>query len=71
MPAGLGGVVGGPGRMWEFPASLLAEFFANHGMFGFSGRPHWRAITGGSARYVERLTRVRATACASPRRCGA
>ena len=42
--------------MWEFPASLLAEFFANHGMFGFSGRPQWRAVAGGSARYVERLT---------------
>ena len=26
-------------------------------MFGFSGRPGWRAVTGGSARYVERLTR--------------
>jgi len=46
-----------PASMWEFPASLLAEFFANHGMFGFSGRPAWRAVTGGSARYVERLTR--------------
>ena len=46
-----------PASMWEFPASLLAEFFANHGMFGFSGRPGWRAVAGGSARYVERLTR--------------
>ncbi len=45
-----------PAAMWEFPASLLAEFFANHGMFGFSGRPQWRAVAGGSARYVERLT---------------
>jgi predicted NAD/FAD-binding protein len=44
-----------PAAMWEFPASFLAEFFANHGMFGFTGRPQWRAITGGSARYVERL----------------
>jgi len=46
-----------PASMWEFPASLLAEFFANHGMFGFTDRPAWRAVTGGSARYVERLTR--------------
>ncbi|HEU0025393.1 MAG TPA: FAD-dependent oxidoreductase [Thermoleophilaceae bacterium] len=45
-----------PASMWEFPASLLAEFFANHGMFGFTGRPRWRAVSGGSARYVERLT---------------
>ena len=37
---GLGCVVGGPGPpCGDFPASLLAEFFANHGMFGFSGRP--------------------------------
>ena len=41
--------------MWDFPASFLAEFFANHGMFGFSGRPNWLAIPGGSARYVEAL----------------
>jgi uncharacterized protein len=46
-----------PASMWEFPASLLAEFFANHGMFGFSDRPQWRTVAGGSARYVERLTR--------------
>ena len=46
-----------PNRMWEFPASFLADFFANHGMFGFSGRPNWLAIPGGSARYVEALTR--------------
>jgi predicted NAD/FAD-binding protein len=46
-----------PGRMWEFPASFLAEFFANHGMFGFSGRPNWLAIRGGSARYVEALVK--------------
>jgi uncharacterized protein len=39
-----------------FPASLLAEFFDNHGMFGFTGRPEWRAVAGGSSRYVERLT---------------
>ena len=46
-----------PRRMWEFPASMLAEFFANHGMFGFAGRPNWLAIKGGSARYVEALVR--------------
>ena len=36
---------------------MLAEFFANHGMFGFAGRPDWLAIKGGSARYVEALVR--------------
>jgi len=46
-----------PLSMWEFPASLLAEFFSNHGMFGLGDRPEWRVVAGGSARYVERLTR--------------
>jgi uncharacterized protein len=45
-----------PRDLRTFPASLLAEFFDNHGMFGFSGRPNWRAVAGGSSRYVERLT---------------
>ena len=45
-----------PRDLRTFPASLLAEFFDNHGMFGFTGRPNWRAVTGGSSRYVERLT---------------
>ncbi len=45
-----------PEQMWSFPASLLAEFFHNHGMFGLTGRPSWRTIAGGSARYVEALT---------------
>jgi predicted NAD/FAD-binding protein len=55
-----------PAAMWEFPASFLAEFFANHGMFGFTGRPEWRAITGGSARYVERLVDGYALHLAAP-----
>jgi len=46
-----------PRRMWDFPAGFLAEFFANHGMFGLSGRPNWMAIKGGSARYVDAITR--------------
>jgi predicted NAD/FAD-binding protein len=45
-----------PRQLGTFPASLLAEFFDNHGMFGFADRPSWRTVTGGSARYVERLT---------------
>jgi uncharacterized protein len=44
-----------PRQMWSFPARFLAEFFDNHGMLGFRDRPRWRAITGGSARYVEAL----------------
>ncbi len=45
-----------PRQMLSFPASFLAEFFDNHGQLGLRGRPRWRAVTGGSARYVERLT---------------
>lgn len=45
-----------PGQMWSFPARFLAEFFDNHGMLGFTGRPRWRTIRGGSARYVDVLT---------------
>ncbi len=46
-----------PRQMWSFPARFLAEFFDNHGMLSFAGRPRWRTIRGGSARYVEALTR--------------
>jgi predicted NAD/FAD-binding protein len=45
-----------PRDLRTFPAALLAEFFDNHGMFGLTGRPSWRAVEGGSSRYVERLT---------------
>ncbi len=44
-----------PAQMWSFPASMLAEFFDNHGMFGLTGRPKWRTVVGGSHRYVERI----------------
>jgi uncharacterized protein len=44
-----------PRQMWSFPARFLAEFFDNHGMLGFRDRPRWRAVCGGSARYVEAL----------------
>jgi predicted NAD/FAD-binding protein len=45
-----------PRQMWEFPARFMAEFFDHHGMLGFAGRPRWRVVRGGSARYVEALT---------------
>ncbi|MDQ6745094.1 MAG: FAD-dependent oxidoreductase [Actinomycetota bacterium] len=45
-----------PHQMWSFPARFMVEFFDNHGMLGFTDRPHWRTISGGSARYVEALT---------------
>ena len=31
------------------------RFFDNHGMLSVNDRPQWRAIRGGSARYVEKL----------------
>jgi predicted NAD/FAD-binding protein len=46
-----------PAQRWSFPARFLAEFFDNHGVLSFRGRPQWRAIRGGSFRYVEALTR--------------
>ena len=46
-----------PRQMWSFPARFLAEFFDNHGMLALSGRPRWRAVTGGSHRYVDALVR--------------
>ena len=46
-----------PRQMWRFPARFLAEFFDNHGMLSLRDRPRWRTVRGGSARYVEALTR--------------
>jgi len=46
-----------PHRLWSFPARFLIEFFDNHGMLSFRDRPQWRTISGGSARYVDALTR--------------
>jgi uncharacterized protein len=46
-----------PRQMSTFPVRFLAEFFANHGMLGFRDRPRWFTVAGGSARYVESLTR--------------
>jgi predicted NAD/FAD-binding protein len=45
-----------PEELWSFPASFLAEFFDNHGALQLLGRPRWRSITGGAARYVKALT---------------
>ncbi len=42
-------------RMLAFPARYFVRFFHNHGMLSVDARPQWRAIRGGSARYVEKL----------------
>jgi predicted NAD/FAD-binding protein len=45
-----------PALMHSFPARFFVRFLHNHGMLTIDDRPVWRTITGGSARYVERLT---------------
>ena len=45
-----------PSCMRAFPARFFARFFHNHGMLTVSGRPQWRVVRGGSARYVDKLT---------------
>jgi predicted NAD/FAD-binding protein len=41
----------------DFPARYLAQFMANHQMLQMTGRPSWRVVSGGSARYVDALRR--------------
>ena len=45
-----------PAQMLAFPARYFVRFLHNHGMLSVDQRPQWRAIRGGSARYVEKLT---------------
>jgi predicted NAD/FAD-binding protein len=45
-----------PAQMWSFPASFMAEFFENHGMYSLRDRPRWRTVRGGSRSYVEAIT---------------
>ena len=44
-----------PEQMWSFPASFMAEFFENHGMYSLRDRPKWRTVAGGSRSYVEAI----------------
>jgi len=44
-----------PEQMWSFPASFMAEFFENHGMYSLRNRPQWRTVSGGSRSYVEAI----------------
>lgn len=39
----------------QFPIRFFLQFFNNHGMLSVDDRPTWRVITGGSARYVDRM----------------
>ncbi|MEC9342909.1 MAG: FAD-dependent oxidoreductase, partial [Pseudomonadota bacterium] len=42
-------------RMLAFPARSFIDFYANHGMMRFAGRPAWRTVSGGSRNYVRKL----------------
>ena len=44
-----------PEQILQFPARYLVQFMANHQMLQVSGRPQWRVVKGGSARYIEAL----------------
>ncbi|HET9051613.1 MAG TPA: FAD-dependent oxidoreductase [Candidatus Dormibacteraeota bacterium] len=44
-------------RFLRFPARYVLAFFDNHGLLSGRDRPQWRTVEGGSARYVEALTR--------------
>lgn len=39
----------------RFPIRFFLQFFNNHGMLSVDDRPTWRVISGGSARYVDRM----------------
>jgi predicted NAD/FAD-binding protein len=45
-----------PAQMWSFPARFMVEFFDHHGMLGFTNRPQWKTIRGGSHNYVRALS---------------
>lgn len=44
-----------PRTFADIPAVTFARFFENHGLLRLGDRPRWRAVTGGSARYVDAI----------------
>lgn len=44
-----------PGKIMEFPARYLVQFFDNHGFMGRQDKPQWLTIRGGSREYVRKL----------------
>lgn len=46
-----------PARMLDFPARFFVRFLHQHGMLTLNDRPLWRVVRGGSARYVDALTK--------------
>ena len=45
----------GTGTVERFPTRSLLAFFANHGLLGVRSHLPWRTVTGGAARYLDRL----------------
>jgi predicted NAD/FAD-binding protein len=43
--------------MMDFPLVFFLRFFNNHGMLSVDQRPQWRVLSGGSASYIEPITR--------------
>ncbi len=46
-----------PASFTRFPAVAFARFFDNHGLLRLGHQPQWRTVVGGSASYVEAITR--------------
>jgi uncharacterized protein len=46
----------GPGSVEDFPLRTFAQFFLNHGILEVKNPFEWKVISGGSTRYVEKLT---------------
>ena len=46
-----------PTHAGDYPARYLFTFLQNHGMLTVTGAPTWYTVTGGSARYVEKLAK--------------
>jgi predicted NAD/FAD-binding protein len=44
-----------PRTFLDFPMRFVMDFFSHHGMLQVQGRPTWRVVRGGSARYVDAL----------------
>jgi uncharacterized protein len=44
-------------QMMQFPARFFVRFFHHHGFLTVNDRPQWLTVAGGSARYVEALTK--------------
>ncbi|MEY3395436.1 MAG: hypothetical protein RL346_1672 [Verrucomicrobiota bacterium] len=45
-----------PERINDFPARTLMRFWHNHGFLGLDTQHPWRTVTGGSRRYVDKIT---------------